>query len=84
MGGVGEFIQLPIRTRDSCCVYIRGDLEQGIRWLKKEVEKAAVLREVRDRRNYITRKQRRILKEQRAAKRMRKSRRRFSLGKHGD
>lgn len=72
----GAAIMLPVRARDLCVVRVYDDIEQAIRVFKKQVKKARIISELRDRRNNITRAERKILKKQRAVKRMKRSRKR--------
>jgi len=69
---------IPYKVRDSSKVFVGGDLVRAIRLLRKQMEKAKVLKEIRDRRNYITRAERRSLKDQRALKRRKRSRKRIN------
>lgn len=68
------YVPPPMRARDICIVNVYGDLDHATRVFRKQVQKARIISEIRDRCNYITRSERRNLKDQRALRRMRRSR----------
>jgi ribosomal protein S21 len=74
---MGEHVPPPFRARDLCVVRVYGDLDQATRVFRKQVQKARIISEIRDRRNHITRSERRTLKDIRARKRMKRSRKRY-------